>query len=41
MAPVDIQELIERGPNSTAEELRLELYEKVNAWALARRGLAA
>ncbi len=39
MAPVDIQELIERGPNSTAEELRLELYEKVNALGIGAQGL--
>ncbi|HCK80668.1 MAG TPA: fumarate hydratase, partial [Candidatus Competibacteraceae bacterium] len=30
MAPVDIQELIARGPKNRAEELRIELYEKVN-----------
>jgi len=39
MAPVNIQELIERGPNSTAEELRLELFEKVNALGIGAQGL--
>lgn len=39
MAPVDIQDLIARGPNSTAEELRLELYEKVNALGIGAQGL--
>ena len=32
MAPVDIDELKLRGPGSRIEELRLELYEKVDAW---------
>ncbi|MCY4094958.1 MAG: fumarate hydratase, partial [Gammaproteobacteria bacterium] len=31
MEPIDIQELQGRGPENRAEELRLELYEKVNA----------
>ena len=39
MAPVDIQELIARGPNNRAEELRLELYEKVNALGIGAQGL--
>ena len=39
MAPVDIHELIARGPNNRAEELRLELYEKVNALGIGAQGL--
>ncbi|PWV58708.1 fumarate hydratase [Plasticicumulans acidivorans] len=39
MAPVDIQELIARGPSNRAEELRLELYEKVNALGIGAQGL--
>jgi len=39
MAPVDIQELKARGPKNRAEELRLELYEKVNALGIGAQGL--
>ncbi|HNK32703.1 MAG TPA: fumarate hydratase, partial [Plasticicumulans sp.] len=39
MAPVDIQDLIARGPSNRAEELRLELYEKVNALGIGAQGL--
>ena len=39
MAPVDIQELIARGPKNRAEELRVELYEKVNALGIGAQGL--
>lgn len=39
MEPFDIQELIARGPASRAEELRLELYEKVNALGIGAQGL--
>ncbi|MGE5094687.1 MAG: fumarate hydratase [Betaproteobacteria bacterium] len=39
MDPVDIQELIARGPKNRAEELRLELYEKVNALGIGAQGL--
>ncbi len=39
MAPVDIHELIARGPKSRVEELRLELYEKVNALGIGAQGL--
>ena len=39
MAPVDIQDLIARGPNNRAEELRIELYEKVNALGIGAQGL--
>ncbi len=39
MEPVDIQELMERGPATPLEELRLELYEKVNALGIGAQGL--
>ncbi len=39
MAPVDIQDLIERGPETPAERLRVELYEKVNALGIGAQGL--
>ena len=39
MAPVDIQELIARSPKTRAEELRLELHEKVNALGIGAQGL--
>ena len=39
MDPIDIQALIHRGANSVAEELRLELYEKVNLLGIGAQGL--
>jgi fumarate hydratase class I len=39
MDHIDIQELAERGPANRAEELRLELYEKVNALGIGAQGL--
>jgi fumarate hydratase class I len=39
MAPIDIQDLVARGPQTRAEELRLELYEKVNALGIGAQGL--
>jgi fumarate hydratase class I len=39
MDPINIQELVARGPNTRAEELRLELYEKVNALGIGAQGL--
>ena len=39
MAPIDIQELQARGPNNRGEELRLELYGKVNALGIGAQGL--
>jgi fumarate hydratase class I len=39
MAPVDIHELKARGPASRAEELRLELYERVNRLGIGAQGL--
>jgi fumarate hydratase class I len=39
MAPIDIQELKARGPQNRAEDLRLELYEKVNRLGIGAQGL--
>jgi fumarate hydratase class I len=39
MDPIDIQELIARGPANRAEELRIELYEKVNRLGIGAQGL--
>ena len=39
MAPVDIQDLKARGAKTRAEELRLELYEKINALGIGAQGL--
>ncbi len=39
MESIDIQELIARGPSNALEELRLELYEKVNALGIGAQGL--
>ncbi|NLR73933.1 fumarate hydratase [Leeia aquatica] len=39
MEHIDIQELIARGPQNRIEELRLELYEKVNALGIGAQGL--
>lgn len=37
--PVDIQELQEKGADTRSEELRLELYEKVNQLGIGAQGL--
>jgi fumarate hydratase class I len=39
MEPMNIHELQARGPSNRAEELRLELYEKVNALGIGAQGL--
>jgi fumarate hydratase, class I len=39
MGHIDIQELKLRGPSDPIEELRLELYEKVNALGIGAQGL--
>jgi len=39
MESIDIQDLIARGPSNALEELRLELYEKVNALGIGAQGL--
>jgi fumarate hydratase class I len=39
MDPIDIQDIIARGPQDWIEELRVELYEKVNALGIGAQGL--
>ena len=39
MEPVDIHELKARGPQNRVEELRLEIFEKVNALGIGAQGL--
>ncbi|TRX56415.1 fumarate hydratase [Thalassomonas sp. M1454] len=39
MDPVNIQELIERGPQNAEEELRLEIFERVNKLGIGAQGL--
>ena len=39
MEPIDIQELIARSPKTRAEELRIDLYKKVNALGIGAQGL--
>ncbi len=39
MESIDIQDLIARGPKNALEELRLELYERVNALGIGAQGL--
>jgi fumarate hydratase class I len=39
MDDIDMHELLQRGPRNKTEELRLELYEKVNALGIGAQGL--
>jgi fumarate hydratase class I len=39
MAPIDMHELIARGAKNRLEELRLEIYDKVNALGIGAQGL--
>ncbi|CAH2895199.1 MAG: Fumarate hydratase class I, aerobic (EC [uncultured Paraburkholderia sp.] len=39
MDPIDIQDVIARGPKDWIEELRVELHEKVNALGIGAQGL--
>jgi fumarate hydratase class I len=39
MAPLDMHELKRRGPKTRAEELRIEIFEKVNALGIGAQGL--
>ena len=39
MEPIDMAELKARGPHSKLEELRIELYDKVNALGIGAQGL--
>jgi fumarate hydratase class I len=39
MEPIDMFDLLARGPQNKTEELRIELYEKVNALGIGAQGL--
>ena len=39
MEPMNMHELLKRGPNDKTEALRIELYEKVNALGIGAQGL--
>ncbi len=39
MDDIDMYELLQRGPSNKVEEMRLELYEKVNALGIGAQGL--
>ncbi|MDX1487112.1 MAG: fumarate hydratase, partial [Acidiferrobacterales bacterium] len=39
MDPIDMHELLARGPTNRIEELRLEIYDKVNALGIGAQGL--
>jgi fumarate hydratase, class I len=39
MEPIDIQEVIARGPKNKLEEMRIELYRKVNELGIGAQGL--
>ncbi len=39
MDPVDIQDLIDRGPETAEEELRLEIYQRANDLGIGAQGL--
>jgi fumarate hydratase class I len=39
MAPIDMSDLKARGPKSKLEEMRIELYDKVNALGIGAQGL--
>jgi len=39
MEPIDMFDLLQRGPGNRLEELRIELYEKVNALGIGAQGL--
>ncbi|MDQ2094524.1 fumarate hydratase [Rhodalgimonas zhirmunskyi] len=37
--PIDMQDLLRRGPQNATEELRVEIYERVNALGIGAQGL--
>jgi len=39
MAPIDMRELLKRGPTNSIEELRIDIYERVNALGIGAQGL--
>lgn len=39
LAPIDIQDLLQRGPSNETEALRVELYQRINALGIGAQGL--
>ena len=39
MDPIDMYELLQRGPSNKTEQLRVELYQKINALGIGAQGL--
>ena len=39
MDPIDMRELLDRGPRNNLEEMRIEIYEKVNRLGIGAQGL--
>jgi fumarate hydratase class I len=39
MDPIDMRELLDRGPKNNLEEMRIEIYEKVNRLGIGAQGL--
>jgi fumarate hydratase class I len=39
MDPIDMRDLLERGPKNRTEEMRIEIYEKVNRLGIGAQGL--
>ena len=39
MDPIDIQEIMQRGPNTPTEQLRVQLYEEINKLGIGAQGL--
>ena len=39
LEPIDMTELLARGPSSSEDEMRVELYEKINALGIGAQGL--
>src|SRR5262249_13907783 len=39
MGPLDMLELLQRGPSSKLEELRIEIYDRINALGIGAQGL--
>ena len=37
--PLDMQALLKNGPQNKSEELRIEIYERVNALGIGAQGL--
>ena len=39
MEPIDMADLLRRGPSSPLEEMRIEIYDKINALGIGAQGL--